>query len=138
MGCTLLVRKRDHSSMIHDYLVSKNCLYLIVICQDESGSAAILAVELDEQFDGAAIQHRECQGAESPMFLSYFKNGVRYLAGGVKSGFTHYDPEDVPRRLFKVKGKRNVQVMEVMSSFTKKEMAYSLSGSTCFVFFEQI
>ena len=111
----------------------------IVICKDESGSAAILAVELDEQFDGAAIQHRECQGAESPMFLSYFKNGVRYLPGGVKSGFTHYDPEDVPRRLFKVKGKKNVQVMEVhVSDLFSFLHNYFIVGSNGLVFLEQI
>ena len=41
---------------------------------------------------------------------------MRYLPGGVKSGFTPYDPEDVERRLFRVKGKRNVQIMEVRFS----------------------
>jgi len=81
--------------------------------QDESGSAAMLAVELDEALGGAPTQHRELQEKESQMFLSYFKNGVKYLPGGVKSGFTHYDPEDVEKRLFRVKGKKNVQVKQV-------------------------
>ena len=72
-----------------------------------------MAVELDDSLGGAPTQHRELQGAESDLFLSYFPNGIRLKAGGVKSGFTTYDPEDVERRLFKVKGDRNVHVSEV-------------------------
>ena len=33
-----------------------------------------------------------------------------FLPGGVKSGFTHVDPEAVEKRLFIVKGKRNIKV----------------------------
>lgn len=95
--------------------------------QDESGSAAILSVELDDQLGGGPIQHREVQEHESDLFLSYFKSGVRYLPGGVVSGFTHYDPEEVEKRLFRVKGKRNVQVMEVPISVS------SLNKSDCFI-----
>ena len=85
-----------------------------MILQDESGSAAMLAVDLDDALGGAPAQHRELQENESQLFLSYFKTGVKYLPGGVKSGFTHYDPEDVEKRLFRVKGKRNVQVKQVI------------------------
>ena len=85
--------------------------------QDESGSAAMLAVELDDSLGGAPAQFREIQEHESQLFLSYFKTGVKYLAGGVKSGFTHFDPEDVEKRLFRVKGKRNVQVKQVFYPF---------------------
>jgi hypothetical protein len=38
-------------------------------------------VECDEVLDGAAIQHRETQGSESKLFLSYFNNKITYLAG---------------------------------------------------------
>ena len=93
-----------------------NPYLLIMIFKDESGSAAMLSVELDEALGGAPVQHREIQEHESLLFLSYFKNGVRYLPGGIKSGFKHVDPEDVEKRLFIVKGKKNVQVKQVMVS----------------------
>ena len=93
---------------------------IIIILQDESGSAAMLAVELDDALAGAPTQHRELQESESQRFLSYFKTGVKYLAGGVKSGFTHYDPEDVEKRLFRVKGKKNVQIKQVIYPLESK------------------
>ena len=86
-----------------------------------------MAVELDDSLGGAPTQHRELQGAESDLFLSYFPNGIRLKAGGVKSGFTTYDPEDVERRLFKVKGNRNVSVSEVSSNRQCKEVKMSLN-----------
>ena len=105
-----------------------------------------MAVELDDSLGGAPTQHREVQGAESNLFLSYFPNGIRLKAGGVKSGFTVYDPEDVERRLFKVKGNRNVHVSEVsfcgskyISTFLYRYSskvpvaASSLNKSDCFI-----
>merc|ERR1719470_387190 len=76
---------------------------------------------------GAPAQFREIQEHESQLFLSYFKTGVKYLAGGVKSGFTHFDPEDVEKRLFRVKGKRNVQVKQVPIDIS------SMNQSDCFI-----
>ena len=39
--------------------------------------------------------------------------GLKYLPGGVKSGFVHVDPDAVEKRLFQVKGKRNIKVRQV-------------------------
>jgi len=82
--------------------------------QDESGTAAIKTVDLDDQLGGKPVQHREVQGHESALFLSYFKKGgVQYLKGGVASGFRHVDPDDYEPALFQVKGRRNVRVTQV-------------------------
>jgi len=71
---------------------------------DEAGTAAYKTVELDTYLHDAPIQHREVEGYESPMFLSYFPNGVFVLEGGVDSGFFHVVPEKYPPRLLQIKG----------------------------------
>ena len=82
--------------------------------QDEAAVAAFKSVELDEMLGGTPIQHREVQGQESQRFLAYFKNGVRYLSGGVKTGLSHY-VEDRSPKLFHVKGKRKPVVRQALS-----------------------
>ncbi|XP_042220528.1 gelsolin, cytoplasmic isoform X3 [Homarus americanus] len=82
--------------------------------QDEAGTAAIKTVELDDQLGGVPVQHREVEGHETSLFLSRFKKGVRYLKGGVASGFHHVDPDaPYPARLFHVKGRRNIRIRQV-------------------------
>jgi len=55
-------------------------------------------VELDDSLGGGPIQHRECQGHESDLFMSYFKaTGLEYLKGGVDSGFNKVKEESVQR-----------------------------------------
>lgn len=96
--------------------------------QDEAGSCAIKAVELDDALGGVPVQHREVQAHESALFLSRFKNGVRYLKGGVASGFTHVDPDaPYPARLFQVKGRRNVRVSQVEAAVS------AMNKSDCFI-----
>ncbi|KAG7218321.1 hypothetical protein INR49_020479 [Caranx melampygus] len=82
--------------------------------QDESGAAAIFAVQMDEFLQGAPIQYREVQGHESSTFTGYFKTGLKYMKGGVASGFNHVVTNDVDvQRLLQVKGRRVVRATEV-------------------------
>lgn len=86
--------------------------------QDEAGVAAYKTVELDDSLGGAPIQHREVQGHESQQFQNIFKSygGLRYLEGGVDSGFKKVDRDAYEKRLLHVKGKRNVRVNQVKVS----------------------
>lgn len=86
--------------------------------QDEAGTAAYKTVELDTHLGGGPVQHRELEGCESELFLSYFVGGVKILAGGVDSGFKHVSPETYKPRLLWLKGKKNVRVVEVNRKFS--------------------
>lgn len=96
--------------------------------QDEAGSAAILSVQLDDLLNGLPVQHREVEGSESDLFLSYFKGGVRYLEGGVASGFKHVETNAAhPKRLFLIKGSKNIRLRQV-------ELAVSaMNKGDCFI-----
>lgn len=83
---------------------------------DEQGIAAYKTVELDDYLGGGPVQHREVQGAESQLFLSYFKTkygNIEYLPGGVDSGFRKVERDVYTTRLLHLKGKRTVRVNEV-------------------------
>lgn len=80
--------------------------------QDEYGTAAYKTVELDDYLNGDPVQHREIQGHESALFLSYFPK-VEILDGGVDSGFKHVEVKEHRNRLLHLKGKKNVVVREV-------------------------
>lgn len=84
-------------------------------------------MHLDDQLGGAPVQYREVQEHESQVFLSHFKNGVRYEAGGVSSGFTHVDRNAFEKRLFQVKGKRNIRVKQVDATVA------SMNKGDCFI-----
>ncbi|KAJ3417225.1 hypothetical protein HDV05_006431 [Chytridiales sp. JEL 0842] len=76
--------------------------------QDEAGTAAYKTVELDDFLGTIPIQHREVQGAESSLFLSYFAN-MHVQEGGVASGFNHVAPEEYVPRLFHVRANKAVK-----------------------------
>jgi len=82
--------------------------------QDEYGTAAYKTVELDDYLNGDPVQHREIQGFESQLFLSYFKE-IYFHEGGVETGFKHVTPKEYKHRLLHVKslGPKNVVVREV-------------------------
>jgi gelsolin len=71
---------------------------------DEAGTAAYKTVELDTFLDDKPIQHREVEGYESELFMTYFKKGVFILDGGIDSGFFHVVPEKHRNRLMRIKG----------------------------------
>ncbi|KAG2388209.1 hypothetical protein C9374_001059 [Naegleria lovaniensis] len=95
---------------------------------DEMGVAAYKTVELDDLLGTLPKEHREVQGTESDLFLSYFQtcnknSGLRVVHGGTATGFTHVDSELEKGRstasdkgvvtLWHVKGRKNVRVYEV-------------------------
>mmetsp|Transcript_12260 Transcript_12260/g.27036 ORF Transcript_12260/g.27036 Transcript_12260/m.27036 type:complete len:379 (+) Transcript_12260:224-1360(+) len=75
--------------------------------QDEYGVAAYKANELDDLLGDAPIQHREVEGIESEEFMALFPKGIKYLDGGIESGFRHVEADssekiEIPTRLFHV------------------------------------
>lgn len=61
----------------------------------------------------AAIWRPQTQGHETDEFLSLFKKGVRYLEGGVATGFKKVDREAFQTRLLHIKGRRNIRTQQV-------------------------
>lgn len=72
--------------------------------QDEQGVAAYKTVELDDFLGDLPVQYREVQSYEAPEFLKLFGGTVRYMDGGIESGFNHVTPTVYKPRLFWVKG----------------------------------
>jgi gelsolin len=81
--------------------------------QDERGTAAYKTVELDDYLGTLPVQHREVQGCESDKFLTYFKNEIKILHGGIESGFNIVKPKEYIPKLLHIKGKKRITVLEV-------------------------
>jgi len=81
---------------------------------DEIGTAAYKAVELDDFFGDAPIQHREVQYHESEAFRELWNEfgGIRYMDGGVDSGFKKVVKES-DCSMYQVKGAKNPVLQQV-------------------------
>ncbi|KAM4574254.1 scinderin like a [Fundulus diaphanus] len=96
--------------------------------KDESGAAAIFITQLDNHLGGAAVQFNEFQNQESLTFQGYFKSGIKYMEGGVASGFKHVVTNNMDvKRLLHVKGRRMVRATEMALSWT------SFNKGDCFI-----
>lgn len=104
-------KKPDSDKLLHDI----HFWLGTTTSQDEAGTAAYKTVELDTLLGGVPVQHREVEGHESELFLSYFasKGGIRVLEGGIESGFHHVTPVEYKPRLLHLKGKKYVRIVQV-------------------------
>ncbi|XP_034008651.1 gelsolin-like isoform X2 [Trematomus bernacchii] len=108
---TLENRRGTMQHHLH-YWIGSDC------SQDERGAAAIFAVQMDDFLQGKPVQNREVQGHESRTFSGYFKTGLKYMKGGVASGFQHVVTNEVTvQRVLQVKGRRVVRATEVPVSW---------------------
>ena len=69
--------------------------------QDEYGTVAYKAVELDNVLGGTPTIHREVENYESAKFISYFPM-VKIMQGGIESGFKHAEGKSFPERLLRI------------------------------------
>uniref|UniRef100_A0A6Q2XLS1 Gelsolin n=1 Tax=Esox lucius TaxID=8010 RepID=A0A6Q2XLS1_ESOLU len=85
---------------------------------DESGAAAIFTIQMDDYLGCKPIQYREVQGCESQTFSGYFKIGLKYMKGGIASGFRHVVSKKMEmQRLLHVRGRHVVRATEVAVSW---------------------
>uniref|UniRef100_A0A452TKM0 Capping actin protein, gelsolin like n=1 Tax=Ursus maritimus TaxID=29073 RepID=A0A452TKM0_URSMA len=98
--------------------------------RDEQGACAVLAVHLNTLLGERPVQHREVQGNESDLFMSYFPRGLKYQEGGVESAFHKTSPGAAPaaiKKLYQVKGKKNIRATERALSWD------SFNTGDCFI-----
>lgn len=101
--------------------------------QDERGSAAILAQQLDDQMGGAPVQVRVTQGKEPAFFRQMFNGSMIVHPGGVASGWKNkrdtnsFDEDGIG--LYRIRGNQpnNVVCSQV------PELASSLNSCDTFV-----
>ena len=80
--------------------------------QDEYATSAFFTLELDEHLVGDVVQHREIQGYESALFLSYFKT-FTFHESTIDTLYGKVQPKEYKARLLHLKGTRNVVQREV-------------------------
>ena len=85
---------------------------------DEQGTAALLAVQLDDKLGGQPVQQRINQGYEPKSFVDIMGGTLEYLEGGCASGFKQVVPDELPKRLLHVKGLKEIRCQQVKCSAT--------------------
>lgn len=113
--------------------------------QDEYGVAAYKAVELDDLLGDAPIQHREVQHFESEQFMKCFPESIKYLDGGIDSGFRNIEEGagsidlNLSHRLYQVrraaKVTRCVQVPASSGSLSHSDAFVLDTGSVIYTWF---
>lgn len=97
---------------------------------DEKAASALLAVQMDNEMNGKAVQVRVVQGFEPRHFLKIFKGKFITFTGGKASGFKNmkeHDTYDVDgTRLFRIRGTcaedvRADQMAEVSTSLASDD-----------------
>ncbi|XP_048784091.1 macrophage-capping protein isoform X1 [Lagopus muta] len=96
--------------------------------QDERGGCALLSTQLNALLGERPVTHREAQGHESDEFMGYFPRGITYQEGGVDSAFKAAQRSAGPvRRLYQVKGRRNIRA-------TERDLSWaSFNTGDCFI-----
>mmetsp|Transcript_17618 Transcript_17618/g.21547 ORF Transcript_17618/g.21547 Transcript_17618/m.21547 type:complete len:375 (+) Transcript_17618:133-1257(+) len=111
--------------------------------QDEYGVAAYKTNELDDLLNDAPIQHREVQFHESDAFLKCFPRSIKYLDGGIDSGFRNVKENggayELPTRLYHIRRDNRVtrcfQVPVKCSSLNKGDAFVLHSGKIVYTWF---
>ncbi|KAI5615806.1 capping protein (actin filament), gelsolin-like a, partial [Silurus asotus] len=119
----IIVNKHSEGVELHMWMGEESS-------RDEQCACAMLATQLLQFLRRDAVQHRQEQGHETDDFMKLFPNGVSYkvIQGGVESGFRRVQPECVSvRRLYQVKGRRNICVREVEPNWR------SFNTGDCFI-----
>ncbi|KAI5086535.1 capping protein (actin filament), gelsolin-like a, partial [Silurus meridionalis] len=117
----IIVNKHSEGVELHMWMGEESS-------RDEQCACAMLATQLLQFLRRDAVQHRQEQGHETDDFMKLFPNGVSYKRGGVESGFRRVQPECVSvRRLYQVKGRRNICVREVEPNWR------SFNTGDCFI-----
>uniref|UniRef100_A0A0P4WDJ1 HP domain-containing protein n=1 Tax=Scylla olivacea TaxID=85551 RepID=A0A0P4WDJ1_SCYOL len=100
--------------------------------QDEAGTAAAKAVELDDRLEGRAVQVRVVQGKEPPHFMAVFGGKMVIFEGGYASSFDGAGTRDQGRKssyMLQVRGTTNHNTKAVEVDMR----AGCLNSNDCFV-----
>nr|XP_006819230.1 PREDICTED: villin-1-like isoform X2 [Saccoglossus kowalevskii] len=123
----------------YTYLVNNKENYIIYYWQgldstaDEKGTSALMAVQLDDEVNGAAVQIRQVMGKECSHFLAMFQGKLIIHKGGKASSFTNTSQKDKSYqggvRMFQVRGTSEL----CTKAYEVDPVAASLNSNDVFV-----